>query len=61
MNRIRSLTGAPAIDSSPGRSAEDAVFRKISARVMRATNAARRSADAIAGRNIVAAPSRFVA
>ncbi|AQH03996.1 MFS transporter (plasmid) [Burkholderia sp. KK1] len=34
MNRIRSLTGAPAIDSSPGRSAEDAVFRKISARVM---------------------------
>ncbi|GJH10507.1 MFS transporter [Caballeronia novacaledonica] len=34
MNRIRSLTGAAVIDSSAGRSEEDAVFRKISLRVM---------------------------
>ncbi|MFM0517485.1 MULTISPECIES: MFS transporter [Caballeronia] len=34
MNRIRSLTGAAVIESSIGRSEEDAVFRKISLRVM---------------------------
>ncbi|SAL02263.1 major facilitator transporter [Caballeronia calidae] len=34
MNRTRSLAGAAVIDSSPGRSDEDTVFRKISLRVM---------------------------
>jgi len=34
MNRIRSLSSAAVIDSSAGRSEEDAVFRKISLRVM---------------------------
>jgi len=34
MNRIRSLTGTAVIESTAGRSEEDAVFRKISLRVM---------------------------
>lgn len=34
MNRIRSLSSAAVIDSTAGRSEEDAVFRKISLRVM---------------------------